>query len=95
MASIVKPVLALTFAGVMIVAAAPASAQVATPGENQATATETFPYAHVNSAAPNGQCWIMSKGTTTSDMGFGYWGECPGGTQATAPRRQQRQARRQ
>jgi hypothetical protein len=99
MHSIIKPAIALAFGAALgIVAAAPALAQQYEPTSPTATnvgpaapptSSAGLPFANVNTPAPNGQCWVMNN----KETGFGYWGECAGGTAPrTAARRGQARA---
>src|SRR5262245_34447083 len=69
--------------------AAHARAEPTSPTATNLRPTPAGPgFASVNTPGPNGQCWKM----TNADLGYGYWGECAAGAQATAGAR--RQARR-
>jgi hypothetical protein len=54
-------------------APAPATSASAFVAPAPAANRESFPFAYVNSPAPDGQCWVM----TDRSMGYGYWGKCP------------------
>jgi hypothetical protein len=54
-------------------APAPATSASAFVAPAPAANRESFPFAYVNSPAPDGQCWMM----TDKSMGYGYWGKCP------------------